>query len=170
MARFHARRPMQRAGSFTSKSWIFDSGSSAGLSSGTKELVSSIAVTEGTDATVLRNYLNWSISVVGAYPPDGFYQVGLGIAIVSDIAAAQAASAGVPSPITNGDSDLWLLHTVKQLVVESSQNAGFITFDHELKVKRKMGDGENMVLVVEMADNAASSNIRFALRTLLMIK
>ncbi len=171
--RFHGSRFPSRASTFTSKAWSFDNQVEV-LSQGDQVIVTGIEPTEGTDVTVLRNYLTFSIAnSQNDFPLDGTVQIGFGIAIVSNIAFSVVGSAGVPGPLTNGDSDLWLLHHIEtQVFAVGGQGAGHFGMHVESKAKRKFGDGEVMVMVIEIGTNTGTgaNNIRWSLRTLLMLK
>jgi len=77
---------------------------------------------------------------------------GVGLAVVSDEAVAVGVTA-VPTPITEMGSDLWFVHQLiyasESRVVDKTREGQYISIDS--KAMRKVGVGQDIVLVVEMS-------------------
>jgi len=91
------------------------------------------------------------------------FQVGaIGVAVVSDQAVAIGAAA-VPTPITDIESDLWLVH---QLLFSSFAFITAAGFDQRIeqyaidsKAMRKVEDGEDVVVVGELSSAGGGFNM-----------
>ncbi len=93
----------------------------------------------------------------------------IGMAVVSDQASA-AGIASLPTPITESESDLWYLWKAFGLVSELSVAGGVnsMTFEFDSKAQRKVGDGEDLVTVVE--NGSATTGLGFLIQFRELIK
>ena len=96
----------------------------------------------------------------------------MGIAIVSDQAAA-AGVASVPTPITEIDSDLWMVYVPWATSVWDTGGAALtavngFAYEFDSKAMRKISADETVVVVVE---NASSANgVKFAINFRMLFK
>jgi len=121
--------------------------------------------------TIVRTRLQ--AGIIGDQLAAGENQLaGLGVAVVSDQALAIGVTA-VPTPITDLASDLWLVHQLcyNTTVVASSvgfEDGGLAQYAIDSKAMRKVEDGQDIAVVVELS--GASSGFNFFLGGRMLVK
>ncbi len=108
------------------------------------------------DETVIRQYFDYEFtSSADAALPVGDYDIGIGVAVVSDAAFA-AGTASMPNPITEGSFDGWAFfrrHIFRQRV-----DAGVTdSYVQETKAMRVVQTGSTLALIVGNGVNSVGS-------------
>ena len=127
------------------------------LAAATSVIDSTFVLLEGQNETITRVRGLLSVDTdqqAATERPHGAF----GICIVSDQAVA-AGVASVPSPYTEADSDLWLLHQFWATNLRFSTAVGFrqtlMQYELDSKAMRKISVDETLIAVME---NAAASH------------
>jgi len=111
--------------------------------------------------TVVRTHINWFIRSDQTGALEAF-QTGLGLAVVSDQAAAIGVSA-VPTPYTDLGSDLWFFHQIQTwtfLFVSGIgvHPTGGSDRDFDSKAMRKVDVGQDIAITLENSALSLGSN------------
>lgn len=121
----------------------------------------------GDPETLVRVVGNLSVQsnqVAASLEPFG----AVGIAVVSDQAVAIGVTA-IPTPYTDAESDLWLLHRFWAAPIATSGSGltrAAVDIDLSSKAMRKVSPDETLVLVMENGSSAAAAEYRLDLRIL----
>ncbi len=102
--------------------------------------------------TIVRTHLSVLLSS-DQVAADEFQVAGLGVAVVSDQAAAIGITA-VPTPLTDLESDLWLFHQIVSTFSTASANGGsgaLWSKEFESKAMRKVEEGQDVIVVSEFS-------------------
>ncbi len=96
----------------------------------------------------------------------------VGVCVVSDQANAIGVTA-VPTPVTDADSDLWMMHQYFQGAVAFSTAAAFdfqryTQFPFDSKAMRKMNEDESLLFVVE--NSGATQGLQYILQYSVLFK
>ena len=95
----------------------------------------------------------------------------VGMCVVSDQAVAVGVTA-IPTPITDKDSDLWIMHQYFFAPVAFGSGVGFRnisqSYEFDSKAMRKVPEGSTLIWVVENA--AVGSGLIFALQFAVLLK
>ena len=95
----------------------------------------------------------------------------IGMCVVSNQALAIGVTA-IPTPITDKDSDLWMLHQYIHAPMVRGDATGFAnlsqTFEFDSKAMRKVPEGSSLVWVVE--NGGATSSFNYLLQFAVLIK
>ncbi len=102
--------------------------------------------------TIVRTYVDWFLKSdqTGALE---LFQAAFGIAVVSDQSAAIGISA-IPTPFTDLDSDLWLMHEIMAGGFTFVSGTGFnpvggVHRSLDSKAMRKVEDGQDVAFTLE---------------------
>ncbi len=94
----------------------------------------------------------------------------IGACVVSDQALAIGITA-VPQPISDADSDLWVMHQYFYCPVKLADATGFAdvsqTVNFDSKAMRKIPEGSTLIWVIE---NASTVGLQYALQFAALIK
>ena len=121
--------------------------------------------------TVVRSHLEFSFaSDQNAAPED---QIGAyGIAVVFDEASAIGVTA-VPTPITDIESDLWMVHQIymSQIFIASGTSVGNVgtRYTTDSKAMRKVGNGSDVIVVAEFSGQGSGYDAFLGGRLLLKL-
>ena len=166
--RNQSRYPSRRQ---SNKEWAANvDGAFTTLASGTKVLHTTFVLSNaGIDETVLRAVGGIAISSDQSIASES--QVGaMGICVVSDRAVTVGISA-IPDPVTEASDDFWLLYVPfcqrSDLAITSPSS---VWYPFDSSGKRKVMEGQTIVLVV--ANSSGSTGLQFAinLRLLTMVR
>ncbi len=94
-----------------------------------------------------------------------------GIAVVSDQAAAIGVTA-IPTPYTDADSDLWMVHGYWYCPIQFGDSTGFAdvsqVFDFDSKAMRRLSPDETLVMVIE--NGSAAQGALYSFNAALLLK
>ena len=114
------------------------------------------AVPGENDETVLRQYFDYEFtSSADAALPVGDYDIGVGVAVVSDAAFA-AGTASMPNPITDGSFDGWVYY--RRHIFRQRTDAGTTdSYCSDTKAMRIVETGSTLALIVGNGVNSVGS-------------
>ncbi len=157
----HARRFGSRTrgtGYRPARTWDFQTVAQTSVPDNTVGVLVASFQPISNDATILRQFLSYSMSTSDGGPlPKSMYQTGVGVCLIT--AEAFVAGIGsVPTPISQGDSDAWML---LDHVCFSSDGISQFRSGTQVgtKAMRKVQDGYVIALVVEQTDLLLSNAI-----------
>ncbi len=171
-----ARRPFVRSGGRGARrktQWIRTDAASGGTDF--KALAAATAVIDqnvpgvAPDTIIrLRGMLQVASDQSGANEePFGAF----GIAVVSEQAFAIGVTA-VPTPYTDADSDLWMMHGYFAAPIRFNDATGFGNIsqrvDFDSKAMRKLNEDETLIIVLENA--SATDGIRYTFNVAILVK
>jgi len=149
--------------------WTDIAGAATIVSSGSSLLATSVASHEGETIVRIRGLVTLVGSIFTA-DGDGFFGA-FGVGVVTT-AAATAGVTSIPTPITEGGWDGWMLHNY--LAIERgetgvSDGAGFHRVVLDSKAMRKLNEDESLVFVWEGTETGTvTAAIQFRARILSM--
>ena len=164
-------RTFRSSGSSRLTQWFraADVGGYTSLAAGTAVLDQSLSgLTEPVTAVRVRGQIS-CLSDQTATNETPFGAVGM--CVVTDQAFAIGVTA-VPTPITDADSDVWIMHQYWNAPVNASTDIGFSNisqiFAFDSKAMRKVPEGSRLIWVVENASSAFAA--LFVLEFAVLIK
>jgi len=138
------------------------------LAAATSVIDSTFVTSSATPETILRIrglFTVQSDQAAASETPLG----AIGICVVSDQAVA-AGVASVPTPATEGASDLWLMHQYfhAPMVFVSGVGVHNLAFQYQIdsKAMRKVSEDETMIVVVENSSSAHAMDFAIDIRVL----
>ena len=153
-------------------SWLDIPLGSTTLAGGGVNLVVSLTAAELAKRpfTIERTHI-WGQVTSDQLAADEFVFGAVGMCVVSDQALAIGVTA-VPTPVTDLASDLWFLHQIYGVEFALSSAIGFdgnagSRFEIDSRAKRKVNDGQDVILVLENAGISFGSLVRLGGRLLI---
>ena len=120
--------------------------------------------------TIVRTRGNWIVRSDQNAVTE-FYQVGLGVAVVSEQASAIGVTA-VPTPFTDLGSDLFMVHQIQAGAIQVASAVGFQNIqsvDYDSKAMRKVNDDQDVVVLLETSSVSLGATVLHGGRMLIKL-
>ena len=155
MARRRVFRSQARQGYRPPKIWNFIQANTVAILAGNKIAVTVFVPSAAGDETVLRTFISYSVANDGTGFPvvAGVMKFAVGVMVANDTAVALGAT-GLPGPLTDADSDVWLLNRIHQVTRAGAGSTDDLGWTFDSKAMRRVNQGSSMVMMFE---NAAAS-------------
>ena len=163
----HNQKRFQRSGSRANRGWAGFTFDNITIGPGpSKTLFGFLSPVPGFDETLLR-----SMGTIMAVPTTGGDDLiigALGMIVVNDIAISQGVAA-IPGPITDINSDGWLMYQTCFAARSSAEDMGFV-WEFDSKAKRVVEDGQSVAIIWESVARSDQAVVDLNIRTLTMIR